>query len=261
MKYIIDDRVQVKDGGMSSIGVNEPEIVLTATPMRLLSFLVENPNRIITREELFEYIWEERGLTPSGTSLSQYLSVIRKNFQRYGFDDSVIENIPKEGIRFNARVTCIQEIRTIQRKKRLTYLRSSMLGELKSINENIYWLVIGFICTVVVVHFTFSRFTPFSDLQYAGWVKSEYVNQCDVYMPEGEGSEQIKKIYLLRATAILKKLRVNCGPKDKILVYLQNPLNDFNHKQPRGREFIAHCTLLKESYYCYSYYFLHGGDI
>lgn len=92
MKYVIDNRVQIFQSGMGSVGVNEPEIFLIAAPMRLLSYLLENPNRIVSREELFKHIWEVRGVTPSGTSLSQYLSILRKNFHRAGFDDSLIEN-------------------------------------------------------------------------------------------------------------------------------------------------------------------------
>ncbi|OUC37070.1 putative membrane protein [Enterobacter sp. J49] len=260
MNYIINNRVQVTHSGMSSVGLNEPEIVLTATPMRLLTYLVENPNRVISREELFEYIWGERGLTPSGTSLSQYLSVIRRNFQRYGFDDTIIENIPKEGVRFNA--TVINPLETKGTKKtRSNVLRKGMLGVLRNINENIYWLVVVIIFVVVVVHFTLSKFTPHSDLHYAGWVRYEQMNQCEVYFPESEISNKIKKIYSQRTKVLLKILRINCGPEDRVLVFLQNPLNDFNRSPSRGREFIAHCTLLKESYYCYSYYFLHGGDL
>ena len=260
MNYIINNRVQITHGGMSSVGMNEPEIVLTATPMRLLTYLVKNPNRIITREELFEYIWEERGLTPSGTSLSQYLSVIRKNFQRYGFDDSVIENIPKEGVRFNAQVTSIHETRT-SKKSLLNTLRTGTLVALRRINEKIYWLVIGMICAVVVAHFTFCKFIPLSDLHHAGWINQKYISQCEVYFPDSEMSDEIKKIYMQRTTVLLKKLRVSCSPGDRVLVSLQNPLNNFNNPPGRGREFLAHCTLLKKSYYCYSYYFLHGGDI
>lgn len=261
MNYIINSRVQVNQEGMSSVGINEPEIVLTATPKRLLTYLLENPNRIIPREELFRYIWEERGLTPSGTSLSQYLSVIRKNFQRYGLDDLVIENIPKEGIRFNAQVTYVAEITKTQKRIRLNSLKCGSLNVLHKFNEYVYWLFVVLICVIFVLHFIFSKFIPLSDLQYADWVKSDYINQCDIYFPEGEISDEIKKIYTERTVVALKKIRMSCAPTDKVLIFIQNPLNNFNNSPTQGREFIAHCALLKKSYYCHSYYFLHGGDV
>ncbi|QIU88420.1 winged helix-turn-helix domain-containing protein [Yokenella regensburgei] len=191
MSYVIDSRVQINDDGMSSLGAHDTEVVLTATPMRLLTYLLNNPNRIISRDELFQHIWEERGLTPSGTSLSQYLSMLRKKFHHYGFDDSIIENVPKEGVRFNASV--VSTMKPSGYKYSPSPFKSMIIKFFKKTNENIYWFLIGLIIIVVILHFTFGSLISPSGLQRAEWTVFGYSGSCELYFLNREMSDEIKK--------------------------------------------------------------------
>lgn len=70
---------------------------LTALPGRLLDYLLKNSGRTLSRDELLTAVWEAFGIPPSGHSLNQNISLLRRLIIEYGLSSEVIRTIPREG--------------------------------------------------------------------------------------------------------------------------------------------------------------------
>lgn len=73
-------------------------LTLTALELRLLSCLMENAGRVVTRERLLDEIWDASGRAVNDNTLSVYLKRLREKLGRA----EVIETIKNVGYRFNA---------------------------------------------------------------------------------------------------------------------------------------------------------------
>ncbi|MBD2846797.1 response regulator transcription factor [Paenibacillus sp. IB182496] len=79
--------------------VNEQEAVLTSKEYELLQFMALHPNRVFTKEELFERLW---GLESSGdlTTVTVHIRRIREKVERDPSTPEYIETIWGVGYRF-----------------------------------------------------------------------------------------------------------------------------------------------------------------
>lgn len=75
----------------------EPQI------FRLLIFMLENPNRILLREELVRGVWNNRVISDS--ALNATISVARKVIGDSGSEQKYIKTVPTMGYRFIAIFT------------------------------------------------------------------------------------------------------------------------------------------------------------
>jgi predicted ATPase len=81
----------------------EEQLTLTPRPFSVLRYLVENPQRLITHDELLEALWPETYVQPQ--VLRTYVLELRKLLGDDPHDPEFIETIPKRGYRFLAPVT------------------------------------------------------------------------------------------------------------------------------------------------------------
>jgi len=81
----------------------EEQLTLTPRPFSVLRYLVENPQRLITHNELLEALWPETYVQPQ--VLRTYILELRKLLGDDPHDPQFIETIPKRGYRFLAPVT------------------------------------------------------------------------------------------------------------------------------------------------------------
>lgn len=79
-----------------TISDGKTQHVLSNPACRLLLVLLENNNRLMTREELLQKVWGDFGLTPSSNSLNNNVSILRKIFAEFGIHD-VLKTVPKQG--------------------------------------------------------------------------------------------------------------------------------------------------------------------
>src|SRR5499425_3861654 len=76
------------------------EVALRPKSFELLRYLVENPDRLVTKEELLKAIWPNVAVTDQ--TLTQCVGEVR---QAIGDDDqAIIKTIPRRGYRFAAPV-------------------------------------------------------------------------------------------------------------------------------------------------------------
>jgi predicted ATPase len=81
----------------------EAQLTLTPRPFAVLRYLVENPQRLITHNELLEALWPETYVQPQ--VLRTYVLELRKLLCDDPYQPQFIETIPKRGYRFLANVT------------------------------------------------------------------------------------------------------------------------------------------------------------
>ena len=78
-------------------------MALTAKAFDLLHFLVQNPNRLITKDELLNAVWGDTFVEEG--NLTQYISHLRKALGDATEDARLIVTIARKGYQFTADVT------------------------------------------------------------------------------------------------------------------------------------------------------------
>src|SRR5262245_10012459 len=88
------------DIARNSLRGADREIALRRKSFELLRYLVENPDRLVTKQELFKAIWPHVAVTDE--SLAQCVSEVR---QAIGDSkQAIIATVPRRGYRFAAPV-------------------------------------------------------------------------------------------------------------------------------------------------------------
>ncbi len=81
-------------------------IKLSNTAGRVLEELIMvHGGEAVTRETLFERVWEANGLQPSNGNLNQQISLIRKALISLGLESTAIVTLPKRGLKLNDHLT------------------------------------------------------------------------------------------------------------------------------------------------------------
>jgi eukaryotic-like serine/threonine-protein kinase len=82
-------------------------ISLTPKAFDVLLFLVQNPNRLVTKEELLQAVWGSRFVEEG--NLTQYISHLRKALGDNAEDSRLIITIARKGYQFTERVSVVDE--------------------------------------------------------------------------------------------------------------------------------------------------------
>src|ERR1700734_839834 len=78
-------------------------VSLTPPAFDVLLYLAQNPNRLVTKEELLQGVWGDT-IVEEG-NLTQYISHLRKALGDTSEDTRLIVTIARKGYQFTARVT------------------------------------------------------------------------------------------------------------------------------------------------------------
>lgn len=92
-----DDRLKV-DFNSKQVTVNGSPAKLTALEFRLLSYLIKNKNRVISKQEIFERVWEDK-FTGDGT-LNVHIRKIREAIERDPGNPGYIVTVWGDGYKF-----------------------------------------------------------------------------------------------------------------------------------------------------------------
>lgn len=106
MDYLIHQTIHFDSiNGLLKLIDNENSTIKLSRPgSRLLTELITHCGNTMTREELLQRVWEEHGLRPSGSNLSNHISLLRKTFTQLGVNENIIITVPKKGFRLDAEV-------------------------------------------------------------------------------------------------------------------------------------------------------------
>ena len=93
----------VLDPGKRALFRADSLVSLTPTAFDVLLFLAQNPNRLVTKEELLQAVWGDTFVEEG--NLTQYISHLRKALGDNSEDTRLIVTIARKGYRFTAGVT------------------------------------------------------------------------------------------------------------------------------------------------------------
>src|ERR1700735_3899736 len=93
----------VLDPDRRKLSCADSPVSLTPRAFDVLFFLVQNPNRLVTKEELLQAVWGDT-IVEEG-NLTQYISHLRKTLGNTSEDTRLIVTIARKGYQFTARVT------------------------------------------------------------------------------------------------------------------------------------------------------------
>ncbi|WLI75225.1 winged helix-turn-helix domain-containing protein [Kosakonia sp. H02] len=107
MYFIIDKEIYFRpaDGAVWRIGAENEKRYLTLASSRLLAFFIENRGEVVSRDAIFEAVWERYGLHSSNNTLNQYISLLRRTLADFGLGSHMIKTIPKIGFLFSTDIT------------------------------------------------------------------------------------------------------------------------------------------------------------
>src|ERR1700733_6890416 len=97
----------VLDPARRTLSCADSPIPLTPRAFDVLLFLVQNPNRLVTKEELLQAVWG--GTFVEEGNLTQYISHLRKALGENSEDARLIVTIARKGYQFTARVSVVAE--------------------------------------------------------------------------------------------------------------------------------------------------------
>jgi TolB-like protein/DNA-binding winged helix-turn-helix (wHTH) protein/Tfp pilus assembly protein PilF len=92
----------VLDPSRRTLSRENSPVFLTSKAFDVLLFLVQNPNRIVTKEELLEAVWGNTFVEDG--NLTQYISHVRKALGDSSADGGFIATVARKGYQFTPRV-------------------------------------------------------------------------------------------------------------------------------------------------------------
>ena len=95
-----DDGYLRTDSANKAVYVNGTEKKITSIEYKLLEYLIENKNRIVTKTEIFDKVWNDK-FTTDGT-LNVHIRKIREAIEKDPQDPKYIVTVWKEGYKFVA---------------------------------------------------------------------------------------------------------------------------------------------------------------
>ena len=246
--YTINSRVIFNDqiGSLSLSEGREDPTILAAPASRLLTLLIKNNNKVLTRDEILTEVWENHGLVASSNNLYHYISVIRRSLASLG-EDNIIVTLPKVGFSMKALsvvtegeedknvLPYVEEILDEQELYNLKLTESKPYNQKKSFNLAGYNKRIGVVAGILILTAIIVA------------IYSNYFNSNQVYF-NYPPLDKIKKcnIHPLKKTSpVQDNLTIN-EMKSKLAKYQLDCNRDANiyYSNERGYKLIYYCTLL-----------------
>jgi predicted ATPase len=95
------------DAANECLWCEEKQVPLAPKPFAVLRYLVENPQRLVTHDELLDALWPETYVQPQ--VLRTYVLELRKLLGDDPGEPQYIQTVPKRGYRFLTKVTTVRQ--------------------------------------------------------------------------------------------------------------------------------------------------------
>lgn len=241
MLYVIDEQVvfRPEDGAMWQQGLEEERLIITPIISRLLILLLEEQGKVLTRDDIMHRVWTTHGLEPSGNSLNQYISYLRRNLLNLGVQENAIKTLPRVGFTFSAEISVEKQARlaTITKEVSKEDERESA-PQLKK-RKPVFLMFIFFLATLIAITCLY--------IVYGNDIKNRIITQpvflgeidkCKIYGVDMLSSIHDKRI-LIKINAIFSRYSVDCKTPSTVFFHAQNSVL---HNKP-GRIFVSKCRI------------------
>lgn len=262
MTYNLEYRLfyRAEDGCVWERDNIDKKLTLPPTSNRLLQLLIEKQGKVVLREEIYQKVWEEFCLEPSGNSLNNHISQLRKIIFNHGIEDEIITTIPRIGFTIKSHIK-IEHITTVHDVNSPVPLLVPPPGIKKDI---LSWSPARFV--IIILFFTASL------LLLKNFIDSLLPNEFTPTMPETaqkvtgsceayslEDTVQKKTVIPAEVLTVLDtQYGIRCDEKSVLYLHLNNNAI-FNHsgsvfasqcrRSGQGRIESCHNILLKEFRY------------
>lgn len=250
MKYLIANRV-IYDSESGELVVNEPGIEqtkrLTNTANRILSLLIASPGRVLERDYLLDTVWEAAGHPGSNSSLSQYISILRKTLTSLIDIEEVIVAVPKVGFYFSADIM----VERLPDDESVTFTPSVSRRKTAAGNKKNLWLMALIVLLLLANGWLFSQ--EDESPRFAQEYHIGKLGECSFTAYEPLFNEvDAQAINVIRQQQ--PELDQKCSQQPaRIMVYFQRSVLFGSH----GRFFYAYCPTEKATHkiiYCENHY-------
>src|SRR5271170_5506445 len=116
----------VLDPGRRTLSRADSAVALTPKAFDVLLFLVQNPNRLVSKEELLRAVWGDTFVEEG--NLTQYISHLRKALGDNSEDARLIVTIARKGYQFAGEVAVSQAEPATQGEGRVPGTETSRTG-------------------------------------------------------------------------------------------------------------------------------------
>lgn len=124
----------VLDPARRTLSRADSPVPLTPKAFDVLLFLVQNPNRLVTKEELLQAVWASTFVEDG--NLTQYISHLRKALGDNSEDTRLIVTVARKGYQFTPDVT-VAEVADTARQTPATAIASEIRKDSKQIRRRI----------------------------------------------------------------------------------------------------------------------------
>lgn len=124
MLYLIDGKVIYDSLNGTLRRINEKPFeatTLTTIAHKILTHLIQHHGELVTRDTLFDDIWEKEGIVSSSNTLNQYISLLRKTLTVYIGEQEAIVTVPRAGYYFSKNISVSENI--VAHKSKTHWLR------------------------------------------------------------------------------------------------------------------------------------------
>ena len=104
----------VLDPGRRTLARADSPVSLTPKAFDVLLVLVQNPNRLVTKEELLQAVWGDTFVEEG--NLTQYISLLRKALGDNSEDARLIVTIARKGYQFTGNVVAVTESEYVSKR-------------------------------------------------------------------------------------------------------------------------------------------------
>ncbi|MGK8665339.1 winged helix-turn-helix domain-containing protein [Serratia marcescens] len=227
-----------EDGAMWNIAQPDRRLSLTTIPARFFTYLLENADKMVSREELLNNIWDKYGLEPSNNSVNQYISQIRRSLHELGCDEEVIKTIPRIGFYITGE-TVSRNLETLQSVVS-TITETQPAKEQPSLRRGYKpaLLALSIIISTLLILQPFRSATGHLDYSFPKSMLYQIgtIDTCPVYsLTEGSSYTAARKRQLAQK---LSSAHMSCI-SDEVFIF---QAGEHYAYQQAGRAFIARCA-------------------
>lgn len=236
MDYFINQIIHFDtvNGLLKLIDNHDSTVQLPRPSSRLLTELITRSGKTITREDLLKSVWEDHGLRPSGSNLSNHISFLRKTFSQLGINENIIITVPKKGFRLEAEISLTRREparnnNVIIRFSKIINIIFSLLQRRKNLTLTIKRSLLACLVAVffILLFFTVKNY-PFS----AKMRKADFIGTCQI-IDLSEESHSFREEKIKSLTLFIKEQKIDCRRRHSTIHFkFVNffPRKDFDQK-------------------------------
>lgn len=232
MKFLINNKIDFNVAERTLSHGSETRL-LSNPASRLLLVLIENDNRPVSRDDLLKKVWEDYGLPASGNSLTNNISILRRNLSELGEDD-LIHTIPKQGVMLKTTELSFTEIAEDFVLKQQN-IQSPILFKNKKTRLAVIFVSVAIIAVLLLLSFII--YTRKSD----EWIYYKSIDKCKVFYHHG-----LKKSRVDAAHKSLTDIDYSGICKTEHEVYYDEARSDLNSHISDA--FIAVCSVARSGH-------------